>query len=340
MTQALIVVSTQELTRGSDSGITVGPAIFEDGAFGGAISEPGSIFTFPSGSESWAGWANTNADMYPLSFSQEATLTFTAAVVDGGTADVRFRLEFNPYPDIDPAYDTEVVTVTGDTPTEYTIVIPSQGANTFSSFLMYLDTQDVAVQVTDVVLSGVDAGSDTDTDSGDEPSPGGGDALVLGATEWVLKQEEGTFGVGPIEGSVEWFSASADDFINLSCEESNIFVFNSDGSFFIDYQNDTWIEEWQGSGACSAPVAPWDASIPATWSYDEANSQLTISGQGSYLVLAKAVNGSELTSPNDVPESITYNITDTSDGDITFTIDSGGIWWTFKMTSTSTGLAQ
>ena len=131
---------------GSDTGITVGPAIFEDGAFGGAIAEPGSIFTFPSGSEPWAGWANTNTDMYPLSFSQDATLTFTAAVVDGGTADVRFRFEFNPYPDIDPAYDTEVLTVTGDTPTEYTIVIESQGANTFSSFLMYLDTQDVAVK--------------------------------------------------------------------------------------------------------------------------------------------------------------------------------------------------
>ena len=36
-------------------------------------------------------------------------------------------------------------------------MIPSQGANTFSSFVMYLNTQDVAVQVTDVMLSGVDA---------------------------------------------------------------------------------------------------------------------------------------------------------------------------------------
>ena len=103
--------------------------------------------------------------------------------------------------------------------------------------------------------------------------------------------------MGPTEGSVEWFSASADEFTSLSCEEPNIFVFNSDGSFFIDYQNDTWIEEWQGgSGACSSPVAPWDASIPATWSYDEANS-LTLIGQGSYLVLAKAVNGRELAIP-------------------------------------------
>ena len=322
---------------GSDTGITVGPAIFEDGAFEGAISEPGAIFTFPTGAQSYAGWANTNADMYPLSFSQGAILTFSAAVVDGGTADIRFRFEFEPWPNVDPAYDTEVVTVTGDTPTEYSIVIPSQGANTFSSFVMYLNTQDVAVQVTDVMLSGVDAIAG----AGDGSSSGGFDALTLGATEWVLKQEVGTFGVGPTEGSVEWFSASADEFTSLSCEEPNIFVFNSDGSFFIDYQNDTWIEEWQGgSGACSSPVAPWDASIPATWSYDEANSQLTLIGQGSYLVLAKAVNGRELASPDDVPESITYNITDTSDGDITFTIDSGGIWWTFKLTSTSTGLAQ
>ena len=34
--------------------------------------------------------------------------------------------------------------------TSYTIEIPSQGENTFSSFLMYLNTMDVGVQVTNV----------------------------------------------------------------------------------------------------------------------------------------------------------------------------------------------
>ena len=151
MTQALIVVSTQELTRVQT--LVLRWALRSSRTVLSEVQSASRDLYLRSPQFPWAGWANTNADMYPLSFSQEATLTFTAAVVDGGTADVRFRLEFNPYPDIDPAYDTEVVTVTGDTPTEYTIVIPSQGANTFSSFLMYLNTQDVAVQVTDVVLS-------------------------------------------------------------------------------------------------------------------------------------------------------------------------------------------
>ena len=36
---------------------------------------------------------------------------------------------------------------------EYTIEVPSQGENTFSSFLMYLNTQDVGVNITDVVIT-------------------------------------------------------------------------------------------------------------------------------------------------------------------------------------------
>ena len=101
--------------------------------------------------------------MYPLSFLEGATLTFTAAVVDGGTADVRFRFEFMPHPAVDPAYDTDAVTVTGSVPMEYSIEIPSQGANTFSSFIMYLNTQDVAVQITDVLISGTDSIASTGT---------------------------------------------------------------------------------------------------------------------------------------------------------------------------------
>ena len=120
------------------------------GSFGGAVIEEGGIYSFPTGSESWAGFANENTDMYPMSFPHGGTITFNAAVPLGGSADVRFRFEFNPYPDVDPAYDTTVVNVSGTELTSYTIEIPSQGENTFSSFLMYLNTMDVGVQVTNV----------------------------------------------------------------------------------------------------------------------------------------------------------------------------------------------
>ena len=122
-------------------------------AFGGMTISEGSVYTYPSGAESWGGFANMNTDMYPLIFPEAGSITFNGSVADGGSADLRFRLEFRNYPDVDPAYDTATVTVSGATPTSYTIAIPSQGANTFSSLIMYLETMDVAVTITDVVVS-------------------------------------------------------------------------------------------------------------------------------------------------------------------------------------------
>ena len=62
-------------------------------AFGGTtIGEDGS-FTFPTGAEPWAGFANMNTAMYPLSFSEAAHISFTASVPSGGSADIYFRFE-------------------------------------------------------------------------------------------------------------------------------------------------------------------------------------------------------------------------------------------------------
>ena len=122
-------------------------------AFGGTTIGDGGVYTFPSGAESWAGFANMNTALYPMSFSEAGSITFNGSVADGGSADIRFRLEYNPHPDTEPSYDAATVTVSGATPTSYTVAIPSQGANTFSSLIMYVVTQDVGVTVTDVVVS-------------------------------------------------------------------------------------------------------------------------------------------------------------------------------------------
>jgi hypothetical protein len=124
-------------------------------AFGDTvISEDGTTFTFPAGAQAWGGFANMNTDLYPLRFTEDGSITFNGSVAGGGSADVRFRLEYNPHPDVDPAYDAAAVTVSGATPTEYTVAIPSQGANTFSSLIMYVVERDVAVTVTDVMVNG------------------------------------------------------------------------------------------------------------------------------------------------------------------------------------------
>ena len=125
------------------------------------------VFTFPTGAQAWAGFANDDNSVYPFSFSDAGQISFTASVPSGGSADVRFRFERLPYPNVDPAYDTSSVTVSGASSATYTIDIPSQGENTFSSFLFYVVTPDVGVTLGDVIVSD-DAGL---------PSGGGSDPV-------------------------------------------------------------------------------------------------------------------------------------------------------------------
>ena len=125
------------------------------GVFGGAVYGEGGVFTFPTTAESWGGFANDNADIYPLTFSNGGTITFTASSA-GADVGVKFKFEANPFPNTTPEFYTEVVTVSGATATEYSVTIPSQGTNTFNSALLYLTVQGVAVTITDIVINVAD----------------------------------------------------------------------------------------------------------------------------------------------------------------------------------------
>ena len=132
-------------------------------AFGGTtISNNGTLFTFPYGAETWGGFANTNAGIYPIAFQEGGSIRFDGYVPSGGSVDVRFRLEYNPYPDIDPAHLTEIVTVTGDIQTEYQINIPPLSGITFSSLILYLETKDVPVNISSVGLYPIVLDNDND----------------------------------------------------------------------------------------------------------------------------------------------------------------------------------
>ncbi|MDC0973566.1 fasciclin domain-containing protein [Luminiphilus sp.] len=157
-------------------------ADFTTGAFGNAVVDAETeTYTFPSGAEGWAGFAN-NADIYPLSFTDGGTLTFTASAAV--PTNVRFRFEFMPFPDVDPAYDTANVLIDSTEPTQYTIEIPSQGDNTFSSFLLYLVERDSPVMVSNVVVSSAAAMEAPTTDVAADFTAGAfGNAVVDAETE-------------------------------------------------------------------------------------------------------------------------------------------------------------
>ena len=157
---------------------------------------------------------------------------------------------------------------------------------------------------------------------------------------WMLSPQAGALQVGPTAGSGEWWSNSEEDVTTRACFFDDHYVFNADGSFQNIQGDETWLEGWQGVDGeqCGAPVAPHDGSNPATWEYNDASGEVTLTGLGAYLGLPKAVNAGEL--PNvDVPESVTYMAT--LDGDMmTLVIECGtGVFWTFKLVPSQTSVA-
>ena len=163
-------------------------------------------------------------------------------------------------------------------------------------------------------------------------APPTGDALT---GTWRLAPEAGALGVGPELDNISWWSNSSDDVTTRACLFDDEYVFGSDGSFQNVVGADTWIEGWQGAASeeCGAPVAPHDGSAAATYTYDEAAGTITLNGVGAYLGLAKAMNGGELASPGDAPDSITYMAALSEDGN-TLELDievAGGGHWSFKL---------
>ena len=131
--------------------VAVTSGIVFSGPFGGAVVD-GNTYTFPTGAEAWAGFANEDTTIYPFSFPNGGTISFTGATA-GTDADVYFRFEYNPYPDVEPSYNTAAVTVSGTAEASYSVDIPAQGANTYSSFLLYVTTPDAPVTLTNVSVT-------------------------------------------------------------------------------------------------------------------------------------------------------------------------------------------
>jgi len=168
---------------GSDA--EVSDIIDMTGSFGRAELQ-GSSYSFPTGSEVWAGFANVNTNVYPFTFANGGSISFTAAVPAGGNdTNVYFRFERLPFPDIEPSFNLAPVLIAGETEMEYTVTIPAQNAaNTYASFLLYIVEQDQTVIIRDIVVTD-DSGS-TDSAGGETTGGGSNDADPVISTVTVF----------------------------------------------------------------------------------------------------------------------------------------------------------
>ena len=158
------------------------------------------------------------------------------------------------------------------------------------------------------------------------------------AGKWKL-DGEGAAGVGPAEGDVSWWAADAGAVDIRACWFDDVYEFGADGSFRNTLGDETWLEEFQGApaeGACGAPVAPHDGSNGAIYQYDEDAGTLKLTGVGAHIGLPRTMNDVYLATPEEAPESVTYNVI-LQDGDnLTVTIQSGlGDWWQYKLVRVS-----
>lgn len=129
-----------------------------EGTFGGASRV--QTFMWPTGAEVWAGFGNTNSNIYPLDFPNGGQITFTASA-DAATS-IKFKFEKDAHPDVEPSFTpaTQAITTVA---TSYTIPLlaSDSGANTYKSALLYLLDRDVAVNISDIKIEKFDSDGET-----------------------------------------------------------------------------------------------------------------------------------------------------------------------------------
>ena len=150
---------------------------------------------------------------------------------------------------------------------------------------------------------------------------------------WKMAPEAGALKVGPAPNNGDWWQSSADDVTTRACYFDDEYIFNSDGTFTIKMQDQTWVEAWQGVAAdgCATPVDP-HVSGSHTFLYDDVSGKIMLDGVGAFIGLPKATNNGEIGNNADAPASRTYNVSFIDDSTISVTIEfAAGAWWSFKL---------
>ena len=148
---------------------------------------------------------------------------------------------------------------------------------------------------------------------------------------WRLAPKANAMAVGPTKGDYSWWGNPADEVEGArACQFDDDFVFMADGTFKNVFGDETFIEAWQGSEGCGAPVAPFDGSAAAQWSADD--KTITVTGKGAFLGIPKVINMKEISTVDDAAESITYMASITEDTMILeIQINDAGAHWMFEL---------
>ncbi|MDA7706566.1 MAG: T9SS type A sorting domain-containing protein [Flavobacteriaceae bacterium] len=147
-----VVISETKLIQFDTDGTTALSTDFPvyEGVFDGTSYN--QSFLFPATAQAWAGFANNNTGLYPLTFPEAGSVSFKATVA--ADAEVYFRFEANPYPAVDPAVVTANVALLASNAAEtvYTVAIPADATNTYNSAIMYVVTRDVEVVMSEITI--------------------------------------------------------------------------------------------------------------------------------------------------------------------------------------------
>ncbi|MGB1289776.1 MAG: hypothetical protein ACPG5F_02025 [Porticoccaceae bacterium] len=152
-------------------------AYFQDPDADGVVDHPGAYSGFGLDINALPDLSSDTGR--PLTFGESGKITFTASVASG-TADVRFRLErigsANTY-ETEPSCTMPATTITSSTASEYTVFIPDQARRTFEHVVMYIDTPDKDVTISNIMFE------TSPIDPTEDPVDCGSDAALFGDKE-------------------------------------------------------------------------------------------------------------------------------------------------------------
>ncbi len=221
----------------------------------------------------------------------------------------------------------------GPNETAYDLDLNQDQWTSFDIPLSFFTNQNPLVNLADIIqfkFDGNPAGGTIFVDNLYFYRPASNAPSIVGT--WKIANEPGSLGVGPNPGDMSWWNCDAGCIAERACYYDDTYVFAENGTFTNVLGDSTWIEGWQGgSDSCGTPVAPYDGTASATYTYNSNAGTVTINGAGAYIGLPKANNQGEL--PNvPVPSSITYNIAFIDTNTLSVSIDiGGGVFWQYRL---------